>query len=272
MTPSSLRAVSNRTMTLDRFMTNIVQDDEIDLFEIAEILWRGKWQLLGAICISALCAFAFLFIKQPQFSSTIHMSERALPTHYEQGAALTKFKALFYSDAVFSEWKSEASNVTISFDSLSNEELSDGYRVLKDEENLFVVISDHSPSGARISVKTNELFIIEQYKRYSDYINQIVSDEFTATTSQYIVQFERQMTQFETIDNDFYSSFLSLSEFADYLNKGELVIAVSSPTKPKKVSLNSTTILVMAVLLGGFIGMIFVLIRNAVRTRKIAAQ
>ena len=51
MTPSSLRAVSNRTMTLDRFMTNIVQDDEIDLFEIVQILWRGKWQLLGAICI-----------------------------------------------------------------------------------------------------------------------------------------------------------------------------------------------------------------------------
>ena len=57
-----------------------------------------------------------------------------------------------------------------------------------------------------------------------------------------------------------------------YLNEGGKVIDVSSPTKPKQVSLNSVAILVMAVLLGGFIGMIFVLIRDAVRTRKIAAQ
>jgi uncharacterized protein involved in exopolysaccharide biosynthesis len=49
-------------------------DDEIDLFELVETLWRGKWLISALVAISVLLGGGFLFITTPIYESKLVFS------------------------------------------------------------------------------------------------------------------------------------------------------------------------------------------------------
>ena len=48
-------------------------DDEIDLFELFETLWKGKWLIVACIAVASLGGFAFTKTAQPNTMFPFHI-------------------------------------------------------------------------------------------------------------------------------------------------------------------------------------------------------
>ena len=63
-------------------------------------------------------------------------------------------------------------------------------------------------------------------------------------------------------------NILAIDRYIIATENGADALAVQRPTIPRKVSPRSALILAVSIVLGGVIGVFFVLVRNAVRKRK----
>ena len=61
---------------------------------------------------------------------------------------------------------------------------------------------------------------------------------------------------------------LAINRFIISAERGSKVIALSLPTFPKKLSPKIKLILALSIVLGGMIGVVFVLVNNTIRKRK----
>jgi len=50
-----------------------LQDDEIDLFELLQTLWDGKWKIVGAVVTSILGVFGFQSFTKQNFQATLEI-------------------------------------------------------------------------------------------------------------------------------------------------------------------------------------------------------
>lgn len=80
-------------------------DDEIDLFELFETLWIGKWLITAFVGGAMALALAYIAIKEPVYESKLVYAVQTLPPFYGQGKAAADFQNMFYSERFFDEWK-----------------------------------------------------------------------------------------------------------------------------------------------------------------------
>ena len=64
------------------------------------------------------------------------------------------------------------------------------------------------------------------------------------------------------------SEILNIDRYIDSAEKGAKVLSISHPTFPEKTSPKPILILALSIMLGGMIGVIYVLISNAICKRK----
>jgi LPS O-antigen subunit length determinant protein (WzzB/FepE family) len=62
---------------------NQAHDNEIDLFELFEILWSGKWLIAGFTALSLLIGSGFLALKAAEYESKIFIKIDNLPPFYD---------------------------------------------------------------------------------------------------------------------------------------------------------------------------------------------
>ena len=84
-----------------------MQDDEIDLFELFQTLWDGKWLISAFVAIAVLLGGGFLLSKDALYESKLSYSVDTIPPFYEANKASTDFQNKFYSVSVFEEWKKD---------------------------------------------------------------------------------------------------------------------------------------------------------------------
>ena len=53
---------------------NKVQDDEIDIFELFQILWDGKWLIIAFVVIAVLLGGGFLLLKDAVYETKLFLS------------------------------------------------------------------------------------------------------------------------------------------------------------------------------------------------------
>ena len=108
-----------------------VQDDEIDFFELFQILWDGKWLSSAFVATAVLLGGGFLLSKDPVYKSKLIYSIDNIPPFYGANKVSTDFQKKFYSVRVFEEWKQNNSNISIVFEDFSRTEVVDGFILSK---------------------------------------------------------------------------------------------------------------------------------------------
>ena len=66
-------------------------DDEIDLFELFQTIWRGRWLVIGVIAFSLGLAFAYLKVTPNKFTAELSLSPN---TNIESELSVVKFNLL----------------------------------------------------------------------------------------------------------------------------------------------------------------------------------
>ena len=243
-------------------------DDEIDLFELFETLWEGKWLISTFVAIAVLLGGGFLLLKDAVYESKLIYSVDAIPPFYNANKASTDFQKKFYSVSVFDEWKQDNSNTSLVFEDFSATEVVDGFVLSKNEDEQLATLASEKKGGSFVLVKSNQLPILDDFFKYANHINGLLTAEYVVRATEELKIIESRFTDLASADNGIVDTVLSIDRYIVSAEKGANVLDIQRPTMPKKVSPKSSLILAISLVLGGMVGVFFILVRNAITKRK----
>ena len=239
-------------------------DDEIDLFELFQVLWGGKWLISTFVVLAFLLGGGFILSKDKAYESKVVYSIDNIPPFYNDNKASTDFQKKFYSIDVFNEWKKNKDNTSLLFDDFSKTEVLDGFVLTKDEDEPLAVIKD----STSILVKSNQLPLLNDFYNYAEYINLLLKDEYLSRANDELKIIETRFKDLSSADSSVVQTVLSIDRYIVSAENGDNVLSLQPPSVPKKVAPKSSLILALSLVLGGFIGAAYVLIMNAIKTRR----
>ena len=213
-------------------------DNEIDLSEFFAIIWRGKWLISAFVGISVLSGFVYSQLVQPKFQ----VSASYAFNFYSVSAQGMCFN-------IRCNRVETGKHLKLFFDKDFN---------LQNQDSNLSFITEKS-----LSVKKyNEVF----EKLNKDITNQIYNEALD------------EVNLIKTELNDaFISSKVAVTNI---LNAKRIIKAIDSgqnaislgPVNMNKISPKVPLILVLSIILGGMIGVAFVLVNNTIRKRKESAS
>ena len=255
---------------------NQVQDDEIDLFEFFQTLWDGKWVISAFVAIAVLLGGGFLLLTDAVYQakislsvdSSVPISKRQIELKPFQQNIYTDFQSKVYEEKLFEDWKESNSNTSLVFEDLSMTEVVDGFVLLKNEGEQLVSFELDKVEDTFILVNSNRLPLVLDVFKYANHINEMLTRDYVYQAKNDLKNTEVLFKDGGSVDGDALESILSVKRFIDEAEKGANVLNIQRPTMPKKVSPKVSLILALSVVLGGMIGVFFILIRNAITKRK----
>ena len=250
---------------------NQVQDDEIDLFKLFQTLWDGKWLIIAFVVIAVLLGGGFLLSKDPVYKSKLIYSLDTIPPFYEANKVSTDFQKKFYSARIFEEWKQNNSNISIVFEDFSATEIIDGFVVSKDEGAQLATLAMEKKGRSAVLVKSNQLPILDDFFKYASHINGLLKDEYVARAKEELRIIDARFKDLGSADANIVDTVLSIDRYIVSSENGANILAIQRPTMPKTIQPKQSKpslILSLSVVLGGMVGVFFILVRNAITKRK----
>ena len=241
-----------------------IHNDEIDVFEIFQKLWDGKWLISAFTILSMLIGASIIFFKEPAYESKITLYFHNIPPAIDANSALVDFEEKFYSKSTFEAWKKNIGKTSLIFDKFSNIKVVDGHDMSKPEVNQLATIITNKKNGSYILIKSNEFSILEGFFKYSNFINELLKIEYVDRAQNEIKTIEKLYNNNDALTNVI-PNILSLERFIINVENGRNVFIIKPPTIPKDLSAkNNTSTIVLYLLLGVFIGVFYVLISKAI--------
>ena len=214
-------------------------DDEIDLFELFETLWRGKWLISAFVAISVMSGFVYSQLAQPKFKVSVSFAANLYSVSAQQICGRNV-------NCIVGE---TGKQLMVNLDS--------DWNLIKHNSNL--VLSTEAP----LNVKTyNDVF---------DKLNQTITNQI----------YNEALDEVTLIKTELNDALMSTERVAtNILNATRIIKAIDSGQKAilfgsvaiKKTSLKVSLVLALSILLGGMIGVVFVLVKNTIRKRKESAS
>jgi hypothetical protein len=243
-------------------------DDEIDIFELFETLWLGKWLIGTFVAISLLLSGGFLFIATPVYESKINFSIQTPIPYYTNENLKYDFEGMFYSKSMFDTWKSENEKSELDYKDFRITKVINGFMFAKEKQDLlaYLVEDKENKSSSTLVVKTNKLVLINEFFEYLRFINNTL-------TSNYLLREKKVLKILQEIkksekDNDSRTYLEMISRFVIAIENGSRVMILNHPSFPKKTSPKIKLIIPLSIVLGGMIGAVIVLVNNKIRKRK----
>ena len=244
---------------------NKVQDDDLDLFRVFETLRDGKNLIFMFVTLAVLSGAAYIFFSTPVYESKIYIGINTTSSFYDLKTAPKDFKKKFYSKSMFDEWKKE-NPTSIVFEDFSNVKYINGY-AMKNTDRVATFIRKKK-TRSYISIDSVELSILNDFYKYTNYINDRMIDDYTVKAQQELVRIEKRYKKILTSNKNIIDKVLDVDRYISDINREGQVFEIDPPTAPEKIRPKSSRILVISFLLGLIIGSSYVLIQAAYRERK----
>lgn len=254
------------------------QNDEIDLIELFSQLWAGKWAIFSATLIALCLGGTYSLFKErthiTSHQSTIAFSVKNFPPFYDANEIFSDFHTLFYTKSELDAWKVNNSEAKIDFGDISLTKVINGME-LASNPKLVTLEADG------LKVRTNDLQVLDSFYLYLSSVNETLTRQYIVLTEAGIKYIEQRFKGFWSSDDVLQDQVLSLLRHSDgvhrldyYVDRAETgaanVLEISRPTPPIVTSAAPKTNLIHALsfVLGGFVGVFYVLLRNAFRRRR----
>jgi hypothetical protein len=246
---------------------NQVQDDEIDLFQLLQTLWDAKRPISAFIVIAVLLGGSFLFFSNNLYQSKIIYSLDSIPPFYSAEKVSADFKKMFYTKNMFKDWEKNNENTALVFEDFSLTNVVNGYVLSKNKNLLLAVLGEGKKETAHILVKSDQFSILDDFFMYAEYINKLLKAEYVNKAKDELNINETKFKDFSNANEAVFTQLLTINRFIVSAENGTNLIYIKRPTLPERVP-SSSLILALSIILGGMIGVIYVLISNAIRKRK----
>ena len=205
-------------------------DDEIDLLEFFETLWDGKWLISAFVVLATLIGFGYSQVAQPKYDVSVPYSFN------------------FYS---VSAQQICGSNI----DCMENETKKRLSSLLEGEWTSNISITTTAPSD------------LSEYQTQIEQANIKLTNEVYADATSELALIQTELTDALLGTERVATNMLNAKRLIQSIDNGQSAITFGSVSVVKsspKVSL----ILALSVVLGGMVGVFFILVRNAIAKRK----
>ena len=214
---------------------NKVQDDEIDLFELFQTLWDGKWLISVFVALATLIGFGYSQVVQPKYDVSVPYTTNIYSVSAQQ--ICSRDMKCIESEAIKrllslleNSWAKKRKSSTLSF--LTSFPL---------EENQYDALIQQANTAL-----TNEVYI-------------------EASTELALIQTE--LTDALLGTERVATNMLNAKRIIQSIDGGQSVISFGSISVVKS-SPKVPLILALSFVLGGTVGVFFILVRNAIAKRK----
>jgi hypothetical protein len=214
-----------------------------------------------------LLGVGFLLFKDTVYKSKLIYSLDTIPPFYNADKVSADFQRKFYSASIFEEWKQNNSNISIVFEDFSTTEVVDGFVLSKSEYGRLATLKIEKKNDTFILVNSNQLPILNDFFNYAIHINGLLKDEYVVRAKKELKIIESRFKNLGSADTNIVDTVLSIDRYIVSAEKEASVLAIQRPTMPILVSPKIQLILSLSVVLGGMIGVFFILVRNAITKR-----
>ena len=210
-------------------------DDEIDLFEFFETLWDGKWLISAFVSLATLIGFGYSQVAQPKYDVSVPYTSSIYSVSAQQicggniGCMESEAVKRFLS-LLGNSWSKEKKSSTLSFSTSAPL-----------EQNQYDVQIQQANTAL-----TNEVYL-------------------EATTELALIQTE--LTDALLGTERVATNMLNAKRIIQSIDSGQSVISFGSVSVVKS-SPKVPLILALSIVLGGMVGVFFILVRNAITKRK----
>ena len=259
-------------------MNNSSENFDIDFFETLQTLWDGKWWISFFVVLSSLFAGTLIFTGDKQYQSNISLTIDAIPSYTSKQEVFLDFKKMFLSKDIFDSWKKDNLSVKINFNDISSTQVKDGF-LFKKNPNAKLAIITSNKKNISILIKTNQLYLLNDFYNFCEYINSLLLNKYVLKASNHIkfanelfedhlkIYLKYNMPTSPAPLNFPIQDFVLSKIFIDDSKLNQIKpLLVQRPSLPVRTNIKSQIILVIGVILGGVIGVFFVVVKNFVLT------
>ena len=213
-------------------------DDEIDLFEFFETLWDGKWLISAFVALATLIGFGYSQVAQPKYDVSVPYTSSIYSVSAQQ-----------ICDGNYGNIACMESEVVKRFLSFLGNSWSKGKK------------------SSTLSFSTSAPLEQNQYDVQIQQANTALTNEvyLKATTELALIQTE--LTDALLGTERVATNMLNAKRIIQSIDSGQSVISFGSVSIVKS-SPKVPLILALSVVLGGMVGVFFILVRNAITKRK----
>lgn len=247
---------------------NQYKDEETAFFELLLSLWEGKWLISAFVAIAILLGGTFLFIKEKVYHSKLIYSVDTIPPFFNNAKASTDFQKKFYSKDIFEDWKKSNVNVSLIFEDFSATEVVNGFIFSKEDDDQLATLEFEKRGESFVLVRSNQSPILDDFFRYANFVNELLKKEYVVRANEELKIIESRFKDLASVDSSIIQTVLTTDRYIVSAEKGANVLSIERPTKPKKISPKTSLILALSIVLGGFLGVIFITIRNTIKNKK----
>jgi len=217
-------------------------DDEIDMFELFETLWRGKRLISAVIAIFVISGLVYSQLAKPKFEVSVSYDFKIFSLNSQQ-----------YCNgkiSCISSMNSKQLNVVLANTGWNSKNI-----VSKIDKGSKLVLNTNAP----VNVKTHNDFM--------EKVNQLITNKIYNEALNEVAIISTEMNNALLKSERVANNKLKALRIIQAIDNGQKAIYFS-PFVIKKTSPKTQLILVFSILLGGFISVVFVLVNNVIRKRK----
>ena len=249
-------------------------DDQIDLFELVEILWSEK-VIIGRFLAVALVVGGFWIASNKKTYET--SIEFEIITHQSESGeqVVADLRKGFHSKDTFSQWSETMPNAKLQLEDVVPTVLINEVVFAADivEEALVLILDD------KILIRSNETGLVLNTLDYAQFVADLLSQSYAKKGQE---EYDRLLALsdrlFERRDRGSLPATFNglpalerLTALDSYLSRvrdGAKLLHIRLPKEPVATNISNQVVLAVSMLIGGVFGVLFVLIRRAYRQRK----
>ena len=243
--------------------------DEVDLFDVLEVVWHGKVILAGFI-VSALAIGAMFYASiKPEYITQTRYEINLAPPFLSKNEIDADIYRTFFDAKTFARWKDGRPGTSLNIDLIDQKAIIDGADFGVPVEGRLVSFDD-----AHIKIKSNDTQLIFEVLDYFKFVGMTLSKIYVADAKNEKIRFDKLGNRFKTIVDSasiapMFESVANLDRYLDKAIVAEQMLLISRPLPPEKTSVSTRIVLAIAAIVGGVSGLTFLLFRKAYRARKL---
>jgi hypothetical protein len=247
---------------------NQLQNEEVDILKFFKTLWDGKWFITTFVVLTVLVSYFFLYNREPEYASKLVYTSMINKTNNNLGSPLRDFQKKFYSKRIFNDWKESVGKTSLAFNQFNANKVVDGYVFSVNKSSLIQFISRKE---SYILIKTNQLPLINDVFKYSKYITELLNKDYIfklKNISKMVIK-RSKTNSLQNLNESAFNVLWVIDRLNDELENGGSILEFQYPTVPKTHNtIDKSILFTLSIILGGVIGIFFVLILNAIRKHK----
>ena len=224
-------------------------DDEIDFFELFETLWRGKWLICAFVAISVLSGFVYSQLTPPKFEVSV------------------SFVVKLYSVSAQQICDNNVGCIVDETNKQLMENLDSNWN-LKDKDSKLVLIKG---KYSKLVLSTEAPLNVKTYDDVFDKLNQTITNQIYNEALDEVTLIKTELNDALMSTERVATNILNATRIIKAIDSGQKAISFGS-VAIKKTSPKVPLTLALSILLGGMIGVVFVLVKNTIRKRKESAS